>query len=135
MTAELTAFLEARLDERESAAVAAGGRGGDWQALGTGVYSVPVDEDAPPLVTTGPEVGGTDEDAARAEHVALHDPTRVLREVEAARRVLRAHEQWCEGRCETKHPEGGFDAAHYWSVKSLAAVYADHPDHREEWRP
>ncbi|MFD6656894.1 DUF6221 family protein [Streptomyces parvus] len=62
-------------------------------------------------------------------------PARTLREVEAKRRILRAHEKWCEGRCEAKHPEGGFDAAHYWSIKALAAVYADHPDYLPEWRP
>ncbi|GGS41559.1 hypothetical protein GCM10010221_45490 [Streptomyces parvus] len=26
-------------------------------------------------------------------------------------------------------------AAHYWSIKALAAVYADHPDYLSEWRP
>ncbi|MFI2354696.1 DUF6221 family protein [Streptomyces anulatus] len=62
-------------------------------------------------------------------------PARTLREVEAKRRILRAHAKWCEGRCEAKYPEGGFDAAHYWSVKALAAVYADHPDYLAEWRP
>ena len=70
-----------------------------------------------------------------AAHIARHDPARVLAEVEAKRRIVRAHAKWCEGRCEAKYPEGGFDAAHYWSIKSLAAAYADHPDYREEWRP
>ncbi|MFD6280727.1 DUF6221 family protein [Streptomyces sp. NPDC060209] len=120
MTADLAAFLHARLDEQKAAALAAGGTGADWQALGTGVYSTPLDEDAPPDVTTGPEVGGSDEDAARAEHVALHDPARTLKEVEAKRQLivfLRPDEVY--GR----------------SLRLLAAVYSDHPEYRPEWAP
>ncbi|PWS50951.1 hypothetical protein DLE01_15320, partial [Streptomyces sp. FT05W] len=89
MTAALVAFVRARLDEREAAAVAAGGTGEDWQAWGTGIYATSSpDDDVPPLVTTGPEVGGSDEDAARAAHIALHDPAQVLRDVEALRSLL-----------------------------------------------
>ncbi|NEB92421.1 DUF6221 family protein [Streptomyces bauhiniae] len=73
--------------------------------------------------------------APEALHIAAHDPARVLREVEAGRRLIRAHDKWCEGRCEVKYPEGGFDAAHYWNLKVRAEVYADRPGYREEWRP
>ncbi|MFE0699134.1 DUF6221 family protein [Streptomyces sp. NPDC058872] len=76
-------------------------------------------------------------DAIR-ERITAHEEersTRMLAEVDAKRRILRAHDKWCAGECEAKYPEGGFDAAHYWAIKSLAAVYADHPDYRAEWRP
>ncbi|MGG7608863.1 DUF6221 family protein [Streptomyces sp. ZG43] len=122
MTASLIAFLQARLDEDEEEARAA--TQGDW------VWSR--EFVTPPGYhhrTVGPLEPG---DAA---HIARHNPARALAEVEAKRRIVRAHEKWCAGRCEAKYPEGGFDAAHYWSVKSLAATYADHPDYREEWRP
>ncbi len=122
MTADLIAFLWARLDEDEEVARAA--TQGDW------VWSR--EFVTPPGYhhrTVGPLEPG---DAA---HIARHDPSRALAEVEAKRRIVQAHAKWCEGRCEAKHPEGGFDAAHYWSVKSLAAVWDDHPDYRDEWRP
>ncbi|MEU1086372.1 DUF6221 family protein [Streptomyces sp. NPDC005576] len=78
MSDPLMAFLRARLAEREAESLAASGGGLDlsWQALGTGVYSAAASlvDDAPPLATTGPEAGGSDEDTARAEHIARHTP-------------------------------------------------------------
>lgn len=125
MTADLVAFLRERLDEDEQTARRAGE---SFRQVGeTGV-----------IVTTE---GDRAEECASAnwagiaEHIVRHDPARVLREVEAARRLIRAHAKWCSGRCEAKHPEGGFDAAHYWGLKVRAEVYADHPDYRPEWRP
>lgn len=123
MTADLTTFLRARLDEDEQTARAA--HRPNWSTDGRrGLHYGVEDGWMADALTT-----------ADADHIARHDPARVLREVEAKRRVLRAHEKWCEGRCEAKYPDGGFDAAHYWSIKSLAAVYADHPDYRQEWTP
>lgn len=79
---------------------------------------------------------GSYEGLFMAEHIVRHDPERVLREVEGTRRLIRAHEKWCEGRCEAKYPEGGFDAAHYWNLKVRAeASYSDRPGYRDEWRP
>lgn len=125
MTDALVAFLKARLDDDEQAARRAGD---SFRQIGeTGI-----------IVATE---GDRAEECASAnwsgvaEHIARQDPARTLREVEAKRRILRAHEKWCEGRCEAKYPEGGFDAAHYWSIKALAAVYANHPDYLPEWRP
>lgn len=129
----LLAFLRARLSEDEAAARAAGP--GSWQeyGIGSGGWTVGSaqgdDHFGAETSSSGPE------GQAQAAHIARHDPARVLTEVEAKQRILRAHEKWCEGRCEAKYPEGGFDAAHYWSIKSLAAVYADHPDYDESWRP
>ncbi|CAM5264052.1 DUF6221 family protein [Streptomyces badius] len=115
MTDALVAFLKARLDDDERTARACAGDG-TWTGEGLEFYA--------------PDLSGD----VRA-HAARHDPARTLREVEAKRRILRAHAKWCEGRCEAKYPEGGFDAAHYWSIKALATVYADHPDYQQEWRP
>ncbi|MFD6426898.1 DUF6221 family protein [Streptomyces sp. NPDC060198] len=139
----LVAFLRARLAEREATALAASGAGPapSWQALGTGVYSLTdsLADDAPPLATTGPEIGGSDEDAARAEHIALHDPAHTLREVAAVRGLL--------DRCEGAHTDGtppaaagrsstgGEHAGTDIAARHLALQYADHPDYLAEWRP
>ncbi|MGW0856912.1 DUF6221 family protein [Streptomyces sp. NPDC002690] len=139
----LVTFLRARLAEREAAALAAcgGGPAPSWQALGTGVYSLTdsLADDAPPLVTTGPEIGGSDEDAARAEHIALHDPARTLREVEAVRGLLdRCGGPGADGtppaaasRSSTGAERAGIDIA----ARHLALPYSDHPDYLAEWRP
>lgn len=53
-------------------------------------------------------------------------PARVLREVEAKRAIV--------DECNAMDDEGltpGLRSA----VVSLAAVYGDHPDYRQEWRP
>ncbi|MFF5900660.1 DUF6221 family protein [Streptomyces argenteolus] len=140
MSHALVAFLHARLDEREAAAVAAGGADESWQAWGTGIYSVAsADDDVPPLVTTGPEVGGSDEDAARAAHIALHDPAQVLREVEATRSLLR---QYTAPETDTTPTDAlnRFMAstqrtAVEMAVRHLAQAHAGHPDYQPEWRP
>ncbi|MFG3311847.1 DUF6221 family protein [Streptomyces albidoflavus] len=129
MTANLIAFLRARLDEDEAVARAASP--GPWRPDEEGDEVLAVDGI---VVAEGFALSGR-QLRATVDHIARHDPARVLAEVEAKRRIVQAHAKWCEGRCEAKYPEGGFDAAHYWSVKSLAAVYADHPDYREGWRP
>jgi hypothetical protein len=48
-----------------------------------------------------------------------HDPARVLAECEAKRRIV----EWCS------------DFMQWPPLYALAAVYADHPDYREEWKP
>ncbi|MFF3304423.1 DUF6221 family protein [Streptomyces sp. NPDC002908] len=140
MSAALVAFLQARLDEQEAAAVAAGGTSESWQAWGTGIYSVASsDDDAPPLVTTGPEVGGSDEDAARAAHIALHDPAQVLREVEATRGLLEQYTAPETGERPSdalnRYVASTQRMAVEMAVRHLAQVHADHPDYQPEWRP
>ncbi|MEV3932665.1 DUF6221 family protein [Streptomyces sp. NPDC053728] len=140
MTADLVAFLRARLDEQAAAAVAAGGTGEVWQALGTGVHSaVSLQDDVPPPVITGPEVGGSDEDAARAEHIALHDPAQVLREVEATRGLLKQFTAPGTGAgtpdAFDRYPAGTRDGAVDTAVRHLAQAHAGHPDYLPEWRP
>lgn len=59
-------------------------------------------------------------------HIIRHDPARVLREVEAKRKVVDRY-AWLR-----EHGDTG-DAR--WVLPLLAAVYADHPDYRPEWAP
>ncbi|MFI8001667.1 DUF6221 family protein [Streptomyces sp. NPDC086010] len=75
MTEELVKFLKARLDEEADLARRCDGDGcGEWSAHGHTVDFCQVD-----LSGFHPTI---------ARHVALHDPARVLREIEAKRRIL-----------------------------------------------
>jgi len=57
-------------------------------------------------------------------HIVNWSPARVLAECEAKRRIV-------------DNPPADWDAHVQWeeTVDILAAVYADHPDYRQEWRP
>ncbi|GHB55242.1 hypothetical protein GCM10010331_48820 [Streptomyces xanthochromogenes] len=117
MTDDLVQFLRDRLDEDEVAAVAA--KPGPWHADGGSVYAThPTDE----IVSY----------TNSAEHIARHNPPRVLADVEAKREVLRvaaaAHDYF-----ETF--TSGFGAAMEQVLRLLALPHADHPDYRDEWRP
>lgn len=79
-------------------------------------------------------------------HIVRHDPARVLREVEAKRRLLgrifgfeqSIDAEWGCGHTseaiaagECPEPSVHFIAA----LRDFAAVWSDHPDWREAWRP
>ena len=91
---------------------------------------------------------------ADAQHIAAHDPARVLREIDADRALVAAYEQACRKRTEIadEHwgaagPSGGLSAVERWKehdavaealkphVLRRAAVYADRPGYRDDWRP
>lgn len=100
---DLVAFLRARLDEDERAA--SGADGASW-------YFDHIDDSAGPF------------------HERF-TPARVLRDVEAKRRIM--------AECR---PSGGgswdielLDALGAVVLVYLALPYADHEDYREEWRP
>jgi hypothetical protein len=66
-----------------------------------------------------------------AQHIARHDPARVLREVAAKRAVLDAY------RAER---DGGFGGSGFtegleFTLRHAAVAWDDHPGYREEWRP
>jgi hypothetical protein len=147
VSSELVAFLRARLDE--DAELAATGE--TWSAFDEmhGTRRVDVDHSFERVVACTRSWRGV--------HIARHDPARVLREVEAKRAVVQLHHivhrnvAWLEdgqeavaelpvcGHCVPRHsafpsrqdvPEGPCA-----TVLLLAAVYADHPDYRQEWTP
>lgn len=63
-------------------------------------------------------------------HAALHDPARVLREIDAKRRIVNA--------IADADPDSAYITATFtaWDVLRLLALpYADRPGYREEWRP
>ena len=121
---DLIAFLRARLDEDERAAVAAAGQQTyyDWE-----VHEAEPPEQPEVRVKGEPYrvAGGVDD--STAEHIARHDPARVLSEIESKRRLI----QWCEWMV------GDFRGSDVWKdvLPLLALPYVGHSDYRAEWRP
>lgn len=104
---DLLTFLNARLDEDERVALGARGRTWTPEDLAGGI---------------------TEFHSGTFEHIARHDPARVLREVEAKRRIIGL----CVGTLEDE--DYGLVLAQE-VLQRLALPYAEHPDYREEWRP
>jgi hypothetical protein len=109
---ELVEWLRAQLDEDERIAWDACGPGNRWYAAERG----------------GPIRTQEDRDAA---HVEAWEPARVLREIDAKRRLLALHtegasELFC-AHCEHEPPCP--------TLRLLALPYANRPGYREEWRP
>ena len=123
---DLVRWLGAQLDEDERIARAASGRNwlpADGWLINEDMHLCEVD-DAPTL-----------------EHIAVHDPARVLREIDAKRRIVQALES---AEVAVRNTEPGKEPHELMTgavnslraaVRMLAAVYADRPGFREEWRP
>lgn len=121
-------FLLERINEDE--AVASEATGAQWVAL-PGVNASMVNID-PTLIrdekwkydTLG-HIATTSNDAAYADHIARHDPARVLAECAAKRALVEqvSDVAW-----------GGY-AVRDVVLETLAAAYSGHPDYQEEWRP
>lgn len=152
---ELVEFLGARLDEDEQAAQAC--PFANWETSGPppGHYA---------HSSTSTSLNGRYEhDSRRAAilanptfhaqgslaHAARHDPARVLREVEAKRKLVHVHGQSHECLALTGSGERSvvddkpwelWEPAHTddhgpcFVLRCLALPYADHPDYHEEWR-
>lgn len=154
---DVIAFLKARTDEDEAAALAA-------SCAGTGKYGgrphwsatdgIVIDAEDPDWAVV--DLGPCIEDPRLSDHIARHDPARTLREVEAKRVILGWH------RPTPPHPEFGYtypaaagfcgydgpgdnwqaeqEPDHYpdavWpclTVRLLAAIYSDHADYDPAW--
>jgi hypothetical protein len=66
----------------------------------------------------------------RLEHIARHDPARVLAEVAAKRQIVELHFLRSSGRLCNEDDD-------LWpceTLRLLARPYVDHPDYRHEWR-
>lgn len=61
------------------------------------------------------------------EHVARHDPARVLREVEAKRGILAEQVRQLQ--------DDSTDETATWMLQYLASVWAEHPDYQAGWSP
>lgn len=139
---DLIAFLRARLAEDERTARAVEDRSapwdGQWMADGNSAVR-----------TLNGHVlfyrhGAAPLKPGLTEHIARHDPARVLREVAAKRELLDEHQDVNDGLCGTcvnsdwGYPTHGGSSPQNFpcrTLRLLALPYADHPEYREEWRP
>lgn len=126
MSAALADFLLARIAEDEEVArAAAEGQGATWASSGEDfVYPDPPPGNA--YVAVGPWDGDI---GPAAPHIARHDPTRVLAECEAKRRVVEEARAYSP---ELEHGDNGswaFDVV----IAHLAQPYAEHPDYDPAW--
>jgi hypothetical protein len=145
MTEDLILWLTQRLDEDEQIARATmltTTDKGEWT-----VTTDPHSGDDKPTGVLGTCIyigmigsNGDLDDPAQAIHIAEHDPARVLREVEAKRKIL---DRWAELIAEVAHwracgDEDAAPVATEWAYRQvavqLASVYSDRPGFKEEWR-
>ena len=142
---KLTEFLLARIAEDEALAQVA--TPGQWDRDSGWSITAP-----PPEDWSGPYVVVETKQRNDAEFIASHNPARVLAECEAKRNIVahlvdaergvaRAARLLArEGNDSRDAQEAEFAAdakldAVTCIAKHVAAVYADHPDFDEEWRP
>jgi hypothetical protein len=145
VSTDLIAFLTARLDEDAAASQSA--TGGPWRAEGDAVFAPNCQ---PPgfsrgiAVTRASYTGDVLDHPANADHIARHDPARVLREVTAKRAIIAtvfAYEAKIDGEWACCHsateiaagfcPETRPDDIR--ALRELAAIWSDHPDYRNGW--
>jgi hypothetical protein len=148
VSADLVAFLRARLDEDEQSARAA--TAGPWWHNPGKLWLGPeafeqydhtqgaefVGYGAPHpftgcIAATGP--ADDRQSMADADHIARHDPARVLAEVDAKRRVVALWRE--EPAAADLTWDGGWCNAVDEVLRLLALPYRDHPDYRAEWAP
>ena len=112
----VAAFLRARVDEDETVAMAT----------------------VEPR-TWHPDLGHGGLHAVDQEHIARHDPARVLREVEANRALLASFEEAGQLDDDDTPQERALAMAVAEVMRMLildrVRVYSDHPDYRPEWGP
>ena len=131
-------FIRARLDEDEQVARAASP--GQWHA---NEESDEVLAEDGITVADGFALSGR-QLRATTEHIARHDPARVLAEIDAKRRLLTLAFQNAaviDGEWGCGHDAEAIEAHmcdpvdEIPELRALALPYSDHPDYREEWRP
>ncbi|WP_371624063.1 DUF6221 family protein [Streptomyces sp. NBC_01116] len=151
---DLVQFLRNRLDEDEQAARAATWDEWDsahWTARppqGSYERYIVADHLDDGVVVVTPENADAD---GVGQHIARHDPARVLRDVEAKRMIVDAHGRGHE--CISLSGSGdksvvdGKPWAHWepehtadaerpcFVLRAHALSHADHPNYKDEWRP
>lgn len=142
---DLIAFLTARLDEdeavaREAASALPGDEGYGWRAVHRYLETHPASGESF-IVDTSSELvarpaSARSYDRAVADHIARHDPARVLREVAAKRAIVEAYRQSRDILMDNRQTWDLVRAAvgaQRVIVTQLAAVWSDHADYRREW--
>lgn len=137
---ELIDFLRARLDEDKAAALAADVKQGDpdwWvsevKATAGERFTVRSRQANRPIARVTRldgyegEPAGVLDGRAVAEHIARHDPARVLRQVAALRRIVDGCAEDVLAVIRPRYAE--------WVLCALAGTWADHPDYDPAWTP
>ncbi|MDR3084297.1 MAG: DUF6221 family protein [Streptomyces sp.] len=115
---DIVQWLGAQLDEDERIAAS----GESWTAFDEsqqGTRRVDVDHSIERVVACTR--------SWRGEHIAAHDPARVLREIDAKRKIL--------ARVVNHEILMGRDEVHGDLLRLLALPYADRSGYRDDWRP
>lgn len=122
----ITEFLESRIAEDETTALGAHYEGQRWYSEEEFVGRYP------DCCDCGCEVMMGANRKIEAAHIAQWQPARVLAECAAKRAMINYHDMLCE-----QGQQHDVFASHAVGMriafKHLAAVYADHPDYRQEW--
>jgi len=148
---EIVEFLRARLDEDEQVARAALGRAAFFGNTGEWIADQVRDPNGPiPLIfalsgagarTQVADLSHAHDPDERGTHIARHDPARVLREVEAKRRIIERYEA---DRADFQRHDGyqrnaAMSAARMeiseQALRALAAAYSDHSEYQPHWKP
>lgn len=69
------------------------------------------------------------------QHIAEWDPARVLREIDADRKLIAQYSEVADNDVDEMEYAHGWAQALGLAVRLRAAVYADRPGYRDEWRP
>jgi Family of unknown function (DUF6221) len=120
---DLSAFIEARLDEDEAAARNVSrwpGREIQEELDDPEHYAWRAKELSPPI----------------AQHIIRHGPARALREVAAGRAIIERYKHSPVAPPPnanfTAGPDDGYRQACADAIRDLAAIWSDHPDYRQE---
>ncbi|MFD9396533.1 DUF6221 family protein [Streptomyces sp. NPDC060000] len=119
---ELVRWLGEQFDRDERISRAA--TLGPWVQSGIGEYGWTVDFGR---AGAGVETADTEQGRSDADFIAAHNPARVLREIDAKRRMI--------GRIDSHATIMGWDEVHGDLLHLLALPYADRPGYRAEWKP
>lgn len=138
---DLVAFVEARLAEDEAAAE--GVTAGPWRYNPDKMWNLPGQHFGEEFIAAGPldrpicvaATGDADDPQSMtdAAFIARHDPARVLREVEAKRRLLKEYREAQAYYTANRSAPAGEVQGLWTAVQLLAAPFADHADFRTDW--
>jgi len=143
---DLVAFLRARLDEIEAAAKAATSAPWSCQVFHGGTdhaeWVVTGSTGSQAVITGQVGVGWMAGMPHDGEHIALHDPARVLREVRAKRRILFLLEA-AQKKADAMPGDGSLEHAVTKTTvtflltvaQTMATAYDDHPGYDRAWDP
>jgi hypothetical protein len=138
LTVDITEFVAARLKDREDYAIQAAEEfGPDWIEIWSGTVDLTANRpDRQPEGRSGWETHVDTGDSRVSRFMVQNDPTRVLADVAAKRRILERHRNcgdgfgWCG--------EGGhgidWELGRCHDLRDLAQIDETHPDFNPVWK-